>query len=191
VALIPFCRGAGVARPRERYFLLVVLLAPFSFFLLPGAVQIAAGVALTLILIGWVARGRTLHLHGAEHRAIAAVEEGTLAATWAGHARPTRFAFRCGTNFAVLVLPVAALAERLWPLPMAAYTPLVVAVLSLAVTMELWLAIEASTRRLARIFLLPGLGLQRITTREPSLDETRIALTAAASVLRRELDTAA
>jgi uncharacterized protein YqhQ len=43
------------------------------------------------------------------------------------------------------------------------------------------------SRRLARIVLLPGLGLQRLTTREPALDETRVALTALASVLRREL----
>jgi uncharacterized protein YqhQ len=51
--------------------------------------------------------------------------------------------------------------------------------------MELWLLVQAR-QRLARIVLLPGLGLQRLTTREPELDETRVALTALASVLRRE-----
>jgi uncharacterized protein YqhQ len=80
------------------------------------------------------------------------------------------------------VLPVAAIAERVWPLPAAA-----VALLSLALTMELWLAIEGSRRRIARAFLTPGLMLQRLTTREPTLDETRVALRAAESVLRREL----
>jgi uncharacterized protein YqhQ len=60
-------------------------------------------------------------------------------------------------------------------------------VLSLALTMELWLLVQASPRRLARAFLVPGLGLQRLTTREPTLAETRVALTAVASVLRREL----
>jgi uncharacterized protein YqhQ len=59
--------------------------------------------------------------------------------------------------------------------------------LSIALTMELWFAIEGSTRRIARVFLLPGLALQRLTTREPTLAETRVALRAAASVLRREL----
>jgi uncharacterized protein YqhQ len=34
--------------------------------------------------------------------------------------------------------------------------------------------------------LLPGLALQRVTTREPTLDETRVALRAVASVLERE-----
>ena len=85
------------------------------------------------------------------------------------------------------MLPVALLAEQLWPLPTAAYTPFAVTLLSLALTMELWLAIEGSARRLARAFLLPGLVLQRVTTREPALAETRLALAATAAVLRREL----
>jgi uncharacterized protein YqhQ len=82
-------------------------------------------------------------------------------------------------------MPVAVLGGRLWPLPATALTPLVVSVLALALTMELWLLVQGS-RRLARIVLLPGLGLQRLTTREPELAETRVALTAVASVLRRE-----
>jgi uncharacterized protein YqhQ len=47
--------------------------------------------------------------------------------------------------------------------------------------------VQGSTRREARVFLLPGLALQRLTTREPRLDETRLALTAVASVVQREL----
>jgi uncharacterized protein YqhQ len=59
--------------------------------------------------------------------------------------------------------------------------------LSLSVTMELWMAVQGSGRRVARAFLLPGLGLQRLTTREPRLEETRVALRAVESVLAREL----
>jgi hypothetical protein len=188
LALTPLLRRAGVAGPRERVLLVSALLAPFAFFVLPGGLRTIAGILLALVVIAWLFRGRTLRLHGAEHRAIAAVEARSLGATWAGEVRPSRFALRCGTNFAALALPVAATAERLWPLPGTAYTPALVALLSLALTMEVWLAVERSTRRLARVLLWPGLGLQRLTTREPSLAETRVALAAAASVLRRELD---
>jgi uncharacterized protein YqhQ len=132
-------------------------------------------------------RGRTLFLHGAEHRAIAAAESGDLIPTWVGQAKPSRFAARCGTNFAALVFPVSMLADRLWPLPAAAYTPFAVTLLSLALTMELWQLVQASRYRVARAFLLPGLALQRLTTREPRVEETQIALTAVASVLSREL----
>jgi uncharacterized protein YqhQ len=141
----------------------------------------------TVALLAWIFRGRTLRLHGAEHRAIAAVEERRLAETWAGAARPSRFSLRCGTNFAALVLPVTVLAERAWPLAPTLYTPFLVTVLALALTMELWRAVQAAPPRIARALLLPGLGLQRLTTREPSLDETRVALVAVEAVLRREL----
>jgi hypothetical protein len=185
-ALAPLFRGRGVAGRRERWLLAVALLVPFTFFLLPEPLELIGGIAVMLVLVGWLMRGRTLNLHGAEHRAIAAVEQRRLGATWDGSARPTRFAARCGTNFAALVLPVATVAEYVWPLPFAPYTPILLALLSLAVTMELWLAIEGSARRVAQMFLLPGLGLQRLTTREPTLEETRLALRATASVLRRE-----
>jgi uncharacterized protein YqhQ len=185
-SLSPVFRRRGVTRPRERALLAFALLAPFLFFLLPEAVRLPAGLALTAGLVLWILRGRTLRLHGAEHRAIAAAETRRLTATWEGSAKPSRFSTRCGTNFAALVLPVTFVADRAWPLAPALYTPVLVTLLSLALTMELWQAIQVSGRRFFRPLLLPGLGLQRVTTREPSLDETRAALTAVASVLRRE-----
>ena len=66
-------------------------------------------------------------------------------------------------------------------------TPLAVTLVSLALTMELWQIVQGSSHRAARISPLPGLALQRLTAREPDLDETRLALTATAAVLRREL----
>jgi Protein of unknown function (DUF1385) len=184
----PLARGRGVASVRERALLLVGIVAPLLLFLLPPSVQLPVGLALTAGLVAWLLRGRTLHLHGAEHRAIAAAEGRRLADTWAGRARPTRFARRCGTNFAALALPVAIVGERVWPLPaVAVLTPLVVVLLSLALTMEVWQLVQTSERRAARILLLPGLALQRLTTREPELEETRLALVATAAVLRREL----
>ena len=181
-ALSPIVRRRGVVGARERAFLGAVIVASFLFFALPEPLELVAGIVVALLMLLWMLRGRTLNLHGAEHRAIRAVEDRSLCAAFAGDARPSRFAYRCGTNFAALVLPVAILGNLVWPLPAPA-----VALLSIAFTMEFWLAIESSTRRIARVFLLPGLALQRLTTREPTLAETRVALRAAESVLRREL----
>jgi uncharacterized protein YqhQ len=187
LSVSPLLRRDGVAGRLERLLLTVVLLAPILFVFLSGPATAAAGVVMTVVLLGWLFRGRTLYLHGAEHRAIAAAEQRQLAATWEGNAAPSRFSLRCGTNFVALVLPVGLVADRLWPFAPALWTPVVVAVLSLALSMEVWRAVQSSTHRAARVFLLPGLALQRLTTREPRLDETRIALTAVASVVRREL----
>jgi len=184
LALAPLFRRGGVAGRRERPLLALALLVPFALFVLPGSWQTPVGLVATLGLVVLMLRGRTLRLHGAEHRAIAAAEERRLAATWSGDAKPSRFAARCGTNFAALALPVTFLADHFWPLAPELWTPAAVTAVSLGATMELWRVAQA--RRL-RLLLAPGLALQRLTTREPSLDDTRIALRAAESVLRREL----
>jgi uncharacterized protein YqhQ len=186
-AFAPIFRRTGVARTRDRWILAALMTVPFGFVFLPTTAAWIAWGVVTVTLLAWIFRGRTLRLHGAEHRAIAAVEERRLAETWAGGARPSRFSLRCGTNFAAIVLPVTVLAERAWPLAPTLYTPLLITVLALALTMELWRAVQAAPPRIARALLLPGLGLQRLTTREPSLDETRVALVAVEAVLRREL----
>jgi hypothetical protein len=184
LSLAPLFRRSGVAGRREKPFLLAALLAPFLLFVLPGPWRTPVGLAATLVLAVWMLRGRTLRLHGAEHRAIAAVEERRLLATWEGAALPTRFSPRCGTNFAALALPVTWLADRFWPLAPELWTPVAVTAVALAATMEVWRF--AQVRQL-RVLLVPGLMLQRLTTREPALEETRIAVRAAASVLSREL----
>jgi hypothetical protein len=186
-SLSPLFRRTGVARPRERRLLLAAVLAPCLTAFLPHPFGLVAGLAITFGLVGWMLRGRTLHLHGAEHRAIAAVEARALGATWRGETRPSRFSPRCGTNFAALVAPVTFVFDRVWMLPTAVFTPLVVTLVALALTMELWQLVQGSSRRAARALLVPGLALQRLTTREPSLEETRLALTAVGAVLEREL----
>ena len=186
-SMAPLVRGRGVARLRERLSLLVALLLPFAFVALSGRLELAAGILTTGLIILWLFRGRTLRLHGAEHRAIAAAEAGCLASTWTGDSRPTRFSARCGTNFAALAIPVTAVFDHLAPRFFApSLTGVLVAVFSIGVSMELWKAVQHPSGIL-RGMLLPGLALQRVTTREPALVDTQIALRAVASVLAREL----
>jgi uncharacterized protein YqhQ len=188
LALSPLVRAGGVARSGERWLLCGAALTPVALAPLSTRLELAGGLALTLVLVAWLCRGRTLNLHGAEHRAIAAVEARELLSTWRGAARPSRFARRCGTNLAVLALGVSAVLYATVPGSGHPYLAAPLALGALAVTMEMWRLLEESTRRVAALGLLPGLLLQRLTTREPTLAETRLALTAAASVLRRELE---
>jgi hypothetical protein len=186
-SLAPVLRPGGVAPRRERWLILAAILAPLALAFVGGRWSTAGGIAVTLLLLFTILRRRALHLHGAEHRAITAAEERRLAATWRGAAQPSRFSPRCGTNFAALALPVTLLADRVLPLAPAFWTPFFVMVLALALTMELWRMVQRSSRWFWQMFLYPGLALQRLTTREPRLDETQVALTAVAAVLRREL----
>jgi uncharacterized protein YqhQ len=186
-SLAPLFRRDGVAKRRERSLILAALVAPLGLAVFGGPWSTIAGIVLSVALVATILRGRTLHLHGAEHRAIAAVEARRLEATWEGHARPSRFSPRCGTNFAALALPVTFGADRLLPIGPEFWSPVVVLVLSLALTMELWRLVQRSSRRTWRAFLVPGLALQRLTTREPRLDETQVAMRAVEAVLRLEL----
>src|SRR2546423_436332 len=171
LALAPLFRGTAVARPRERALLVVALLAPLSLVFLPHAASLPVGITTAVVLLAWLLRGRTLYLHGAEHRAIAAAEEGSLLATWSGAVRPTRFSPRCGTNFAALVLPVSVAADRFWPLSAAVYTPFAVTLLSLALTMELWQLVQASHYRAARaVHSLTHRGRERLRGPKPHDD---------------------
>jgi hypothetical protein len=182
LALTPLFARRGPAGGKEKLLLLAVLLLPLPAALLPHALRPFVLAAAGIGMVAWVLRGRTLFLHGAEHRAIAAAESRSLVAAWHGEARPSRFSPRCGTNFAALVLPVTLLLERAWIAP-AALAPVLVPLLALTLTMELWLVLQARTGLLVRLCLAPGLALQRLTTREPSLAETRVALRAVAAVL--------
>lgn len=193
-ALSPLFRTGGVARARERWLLGGAVIGTFALVLAPHDIASVGEIGLTGVLLAWMLRGRTLFLHGAEHRAISAAEQRRLSETWHGHAHPSRFAARCGTNFAALVLPVAMLLQHFQHFAppatgASAYAPIAVGLLAIAATMELWRVIQQEGSWM-RPLLFPGLALQRLTTQEPRLDETRIALRALASVVRRELEAA-
>ena len=186
-ALSPIFKLGRSGGRREAPVFAAALALPVLLAFLPVWLATPGSIVVGSCFVLWLFRGRTLFLHGAEHRAIAAAESRSLLATWQGVARPSRFALRCGTNFAVLALPIAYGFQELWPFRLAIVTPIALSVLSLGFAMELWQAVQAAPRRLARIVLCPGLALQRLTTQEPTLEETRVALRALSAVLVREL----
>src|SRR5437868_4483552 len=172
VSLAPLFARKGSARLGERLLLLAALLAPLPLALVPGAYKTAAFAASLVALLAWMLRGRTLRLHGAEHRAIAAAETRRLVDSWHGIARPSRFSPRCGTNFAALLIPVSLLIERVSIVPPTTLTPVFVSLVALTLTMEIWIAAQRWLSTVGRVAMLPGLALQRLTTREPQLEDT-------------------
>jgi hypothetical protein len=182
LSFAPLFARNGAASLRDRLLLAGALAAPLPLAFVPGPARTLALAGLTALLLVWLLRGRALFLHGAEHRAIAAAEARSLVATWHGERAPSRFSRRCGTNFAALLVPVSLLLDRFWVLPSSALTPVFVSLAALALTMEIWRVAQRSPSS-ASVLMLPGLALQRLTTREPRLEETRVALRAVAGVL--------
>jgi hypothetical protein len=182
-SLAPVFRRQGVAPRRERLLVLAAIFVPLGLALLGGRWSTVSGIVLSVALLVTLLRGRTLNLHGAEHRAIAAAETRRLVDTWYGTWAPSRFSLRCGTNFAALLVPVSLLVDRAPLVPSTALAPVFVSLVALALTMELWLAAQRWLSTVGRVALLPGLALQRLTTREPRLADVRVALRAVAAVI--------
>lgn len=134
---------------------------------------------------------RVLQFHGAEHKAIAALEAGLpLQASVA--ARCSRFHPRCGTSFLFFVVLLTGLAFSLLP-----WQSLVV---RLAVRIALLpllaglgyelLRLSARGAALGRWGAAPGLWLQRLTTREPDHAQLEVALAALRAALELSGDPA-
>lgn len=160
---------------------------PFVFNLVEGLIRIAiflayiAGISLIPDL------RRVFEYHGAEHKVIHAYEAGEeLDPAHAG--RFTTLHPRCGTSFLMVVMVVAIIVFAFVGKP-----SLPVLVLSRLIGIPLVAGISYEVIRyagrhkdgvVAKVFLWPGLKLQRLTTREPSADQVEVAIVALMEVLR-------
>jgi len=185
---------------REMAVTIALTLALMSFFVvvpflltallrLTGVIFniVEAMVRLTLFLVYltsvsmWGEFRRVLQYHGAEHKAINAYEAGVaLSPTTAK--RFSRLHPRCGTSFIFITLLVSILFFSIMPNPgffaRLAYRVILIPVIG-AVSYEI---LKFSDRhrgsRIMKLLVMPGLGLQRLTTKEPDDDMISVAIKA-------------
>ncbi len=151
----------------------------FAFNLVDGIFRLVMLLAYMAVISMWGEMRRVFQYHGAEHKSIACVEAGE-ALVPERVARFSRFHPRCGTSFLLLVITasifvfmllgrpdtIAARLERFLFIPLIG-----------GVSFELTrLAGKYGERTWARPLVAPGLWLQRLTTREPSLDQIEVAI---------------
>ncbi len=136
---------------------------------------------------------RTFMYHGAEHKTIACFEAGEEL-TPENAKKHTRFHPRCGTSFMffmILLGIVAGLFVRLIPgLPGWSYYIIRLLLLPLLVGVgyEFIMFAGKHPNFITRILSAPGLWVQRITTREPTLDMLEIAIISAKCALRDDVE---
>jgi len=92
LAMSPLFRRGGVAKPRERLLLAAAVGAPLLFAFLPERASLIAGLGVTLGLVLWLLRGRTLALHGAS--IVQSRPPKSAASPTRGAARPAQLALR-------------------------------------------------------------------------------------------------
>ena len=123
---------------------------------------------------------RVFQYHGAEHKSIFAFENGEEL-TVENVRRYSRLHPRCGTSFLLIVMLVSigvfSLIPKLWPFYLKAGSRVVLLPLIAGISYEFlkWSACNDSNP-LVRLIIAPGLGLQRLTTREPDDAQLEVAI---------------
>jgi uncharacterized protein YqhQ len=132
---------------------------------------------------------RVFEYHGAEHKAINAYEAGeTLEPV-----RVQRFSLihpRCGTAFLLWVMVIAIFVFAFFGRPtwywLITSRILLLPVIAGIAYEVIRFAGKHTGNRILMTLLAPGLWLQRLTTREPSLEQLEVSIRALKEVLRRE-----
>lgn len=123
---------------------------------------------------------RVFQYHGAEHKSIFAYEAGEELSV-ENVRRYSRLHPRCGTSFLLIVMLVSiavfSLIPKLWPFYLKAGSRIILLPLIAGISYEFlkWSA-KNESHPLVRLIIAPGLGLQRLTTREPDDSQLEVAI---------------
>ena len=159
--------------------------------------SLVEGIVKTGIFLGYLAGvslmpdiKRTFMYHGAEHKSIACFEAGEEL-TPENAAKHTRFHPRCGTSFMFFMILLGIFAGFViktvfGELPTFVYTLIRLAILPLlmGVGYEFIRFAGKHPNWFTRMLSAPGLWVQRITTKEPTLDMLEVAITSLKCALR-------
>jgi uncharacterized protein YqhQ len=135
---------------------------------------------------------RVFQYHGAEHKTIYAYENGDPLEVEVVDRYPTLHV-RCGTNFLFIVMSLTVVAHFVLDLFLPHSIPLRIGARLLAIPLlaggayEVIKAASRNERSLVfRAVSLPGLALQKITTRAPTHDQIEVAIRAMEAVMASE-----
>ncbi len=123
---------------------------------------------------------RTFEYHGAEHKTIACYEAG-MELTPENAQKCSRFHPRCGTSFIFVILILSILINSILPWGSLAYRSLfklLLLPLIVGIGFEFIAYAGKHTNIFTRVLSLPGLLMQRITTKEPDESQLEVAIIA-------------
>jgi uncharacterized protein YqhQ len=164
-------------------------LSGFWFHVAEGALRLSIFLGY-LLLIGCLKDiKRVFQYHGAEHKAIAAYENDAPLTPESAQRFTTQHV-RCGTNFLLTVMVVTIIVYSFVGRPALPYLIASRVVLIPFIAGLSYEVIRYAARhmqyRWVRILMRPGLLLQKLTTREPSLDQVEVAIVSLRAVLTAE-----
>jgi uncharacterized protein YqhQ len=159
------------------------------FVIVEGVIRVTIFVAYLSLISLWPDLRRVFQYHAAEHKAINAYEAGEDLEPEVVQ-RHSLLHVRCGTAFLLYVMVVAIFVFAFFGRP-AWYWLILSRILALPLIAGIAYEIIRFAGRhphnpFLRTLLAPGLWLQRLTTRQPSLDQVEVSIRALREVLRLE-----
>ena len=166
---------------------------PTIIAVIEGVLKVTIFIAYLLLVSLMKDIKRVFMYHGAEHKTIACFEAGEEL-TPENAAKHRRFHPRCGTSFMFLMIGIGILVGMLVRNILPANTPsILISLVKLAllpITMgvgyEILMIAGKHDNVITRIISAPGLWVQRITTKEPTLDMLEVAIVSTKCALRDE-----
>ncbi len=162
---------------------------PLLFNLIEGGLRIGIFVGYLLLIGRFKDVQRVFQYHGAEHKTIYAYENGDDLLPQDIDDNYSTLHVRCGTNFLFIVLFLTIVAHFIIDVVVTGGLFLRIAVRLAAIPVLAGLSYEviklASRNEQSLVFritMLPGLALQKITTKPPSLDQIEVAIVAMKAV---------
>jgi uncharacterized protein YqhQ len=160
-----------------------------AFVVVEGLVRVSIFIAYLLLISLLPDLKRVFQYHAAEHKAINAYEAGEELEPEIV-ARHSLLHVRCGTAFLLYVMVIAIFVFAFFGRPewhwLIASRILLLPVIAGIAYEVIRFAGKHSTNPFLRALLAPGLWLQRLTTREPTLDQIEVSIRALREVLRLE-----
>jgi len=157
-----------------------------AFGLIDGALRLIVFVAYLMLLALWKDMARVLGFHGAEHKAIHAIEAG-VPLTPENVQRFSRFHPRCGTTFLFIVVVISIVLFTAIGRPTGLGQHLLRVACMPLIAGIAFEFIRLSGRYydvpLVRALTWPGMQFQRLTTREPDLEMCAVAIASLERVL--------
>lgn len=145
--------------------------------------RIALLIVYVLVLSLFPSGRRLLQYHGAEHKTINAFEEGVEMVPEEVEIYP-RFHPRCGTTlFALVLLLLFFVYLPLQNFPLLTRILLKTLLLPICFPIAFEIVLLALKDKRFSLFLVPGIWLQIITTKSPSRDQLKVAITALKEVM--------
>jgi uncharacterized protein YqhQ len=159
------------------------------FVIVEGAIRVTLFVLYLALISMLPDLRRVFQYHAAEHKAINAYEAGAEL-TPENVQRHSQIHVRCGTAFLLWVMVIAIFVFAFFGRPdwwLLIITRIALLPVIAGIAYELIrFAGKHTDKRWLLALLAPGLWLQRLTTRQPSLDQLEVSIRALEKVLERE-----